>query len=269
MDFLLQNGNEDVQTEEYLKEMEAKGESVANSFETKEETNTEVKEKIKPEGVPDKFWDKEKGEVDYDSLVKSYKELESKFSKPEEKEPEVKLETVEDAKTFVQSKGLDFNKYATEFDSNGNLSEDSIKELEEKGIPLDMVNSFTNGLKAQQEIALQEVYKVVGGKDKMTDMLKWAETNLSPEDINAFNNSTKYGNKNQALLAVRGLLSIYNDTNGVEPKLVKATSTSINNQNYKPFESNAQLIRAMQDKKYATDEAYRKEVAERIKVSNI
>jgi hypothetical protein len=49
----------------------------------------------KPEGVPDKFWDAEKGEVRVDDLIKSYCELEKRlsagFKMPEDEEGRMKI----------------------------------------------------------------------------------------------------------------------------------------------------------------------------------
>ncbi len=45
----------------------------------------EVETAQKPDGLPDKFWDGEKGEVRFDALIKSYLALEQKLSKKDER----------------------------------------------------------------------------------------------------------------------------------------------------------------------------------------
>jgi hypothetical protein len=110
------------------------------------------------------------------------------------------------------------------------------------------------------------IKNIAGGEQEYEDMLKWAASNLSKEDIASFDEVISLNNPNAAAFAVRVLSSIYKDANGSEGELLTGGSSSEPADVYK---SQAQVIEAMGDPRYDRDPAYREEVMHKLERSNI
>lgn len=119
-----------------------------------------------------------------------------------------------------------------------------------------------------REIA-RDIQQAAGGEEKYKTVTEWAKTNLKPEEIEEYNEVMASGKKNLAKLAVQGLVSRYTEALGNDGQLVDGDGTpSVSG--IKPFESTAQVIAAMSDKRYkAGDTAYIKEVEKRLSVSKV
>ena len=63
-----------------------------------------------------------------------------------------------------------------------------------------------------------------------------------------------------------GLKSEYNNANGVEGRMVTGKNAP---QNKDVYRSQAELVRAMSDKRYDTDPAYRQDVIEKLERSDV
>lgn len=229
------------------------------------------KEAVKPDNVPEKFWDTEKGEVRYDDFIKSYSELEKKLSGDGSKnkivdDPPSKKAEVSDleikAKEALDNKGLDMTKYQTEFTEKGELSADSMKELSDKGFDNQMVNTYMLGVQAQADTVIQSAFDTVGGKDNYNKMSQWASENLPDTEVQAFNN-TLSGDPSVSKLAITGMYAKYTDAVGQNPNLVHGDN-SMTSQGVNAYASKAEIAKAMDDPRYEKDEAYRKVVAGRL-----
>ena len=128
----------------------------------------EEAEFVKPDWYPEKFWNEEEG-PDLENLVKSYNELQKKFSQGKHKAPENYDESVfaeaqipEDDELYVTYKN-----WAKE---NG-ISQEAFDQLAQKFIE-------TAGAEAQQaQISYQEEYKKLGPNADATikSMTDWAQ----------------------------------------------------------------------------------------------
>lgn len=231
---------------------------------------------IKPDWVPEKFWNPSTGEVNAEGLAKSYSELEKKVSKPAEspETPEakptgsLKIESVADAQKLATEKGIDFNALSTEYNTNGDLSDETYKSLEGKGIPKDVVQQFVEGQKAQLEQQRQEVLKDVGGEEKYAEMVTWAKGNMAEADIAAYNKAMATGDFGIIKLAISALQSKYVSANGQPPK-TQVTGKGATGESLAPFQSRTQYVDAIKDARYERDPAYRAQVMKRLEVSNV
>ena len=216
----------------------------------------------KPEGIPDKFYDAETGKVDYDAMAKSYTELEKKQSGQKE---EVKDESVEEPKTAddaVEKAGLDMGKLTEEFDTNGELAEDSYKALEAAGIPKATVDQYIQGQQALVAKAQSEAYSLTDGKEGYEAMSGWAKANLSAEELTNYNTQVNSPNSKVREMAIRGLHAQFSADSGDGKPLVHGNNSATADGS--GFKSRAQMIEAMQDSKYQSDPAYRAEVEARV-----
>jgi hypothetical protein len=247
-------------------ELAAKGESAVNGGKSPEEQQVQSSEAKRPEWVPEKFWNPDTGEVNYEGMAKSYSELE-KAQSGKKPEGTIKIEDVNQAKELAIERGLDFDALAKEYSTQGNLSDETYKSLEAKGIPRDVVQQFVEGQQAQAQAQRQEVLKDVGGEDKYQEMTAWAKANLDAGDIEAYNRAMNSGDVGVIKLAIAALKGKFVEANGSPPKTQvggKRTSNTL-----EPFQSRTQYVDAVKDARYQRDPAYRNEVLKRLEASTI
>jgi len=221
----------------------------------------------RPDHIPEKFWDAEKGEVRLDALVKSYSELEkSKGTKvaPEKVESNVEPEkaSTEDAAAVVAAAGLDYTAMSTEFSELGGLSEETYKALDAKGIPQEMVDAYIAG---QQALASQwdnTGYEVAGGKESFDKMASWAKDAMTLAEKQALNDafSGKDTTADKMKLAVAGLRAKYEAANGKAPGLLGGQPAGSDS----GYQSRAQMTTDMKDPRYAKDPAFRASVERKL-----
>jgi len=100
----------------------------------------------RPDGLEDKFWDEEKGEVKFDLLHKNYRELSKKFSQGDHKAPE----TLEGYVTDLPKEVSDAIFAASDGDASADplmrTAQETAKEL---GMSSDMFNKFMTPILAK------------------------------------------------------------------------------------------------------------------------
>ena len=218
----------------------------------------------RPEWLPEKFKSPE-------DMAKAYAELESKLGAPKvtdsQPTPDPAVATPDDAQNALSQKGLDLTEFSKEFSEKGELSPESYEKLSKSGFDKTLVDQYIQGQRALADGYANEVKSEAGGDEKYSEIVQWAQANMSPAEIDAFNKAVDSGNKDQAKLAVRGLKSSYENANGREPKLigggVKGGSEG------DTFESTAQLTKAMADPRYREDPAYRAKVQAKLGRSSL
>jgi len=211
----------------------------------------------RPEWLPEKFKSAE-------DLAKAYSELESKLGQPGDAEGEPADQA--DVSDALDQAGLDYDAFAQEYKENGELSADAYKALEDAGIPQHLVDQFIAGAEAQQIILQNQVFESVGGEEAYNDMISWAAESLDEESIDAFNATLESGTPAQVKMAIQGLQSQYTSTNGQEPSRTISGSPSAGVGTY---ESVAEMMVDMGDKRYMEDPAFRQRVQEKLGRSNI
>lgn len=224
---------------------------------------------VKPEGIPDKFWDAAKGEVRVAEMAKSYAELEKLRSQPPvTKEPakpadsgDAAADAAKGDEAAARAVVPEFDKYAAEFAEKGELSSETYATLEKAGIPKALVDQYIEGQKARADLETAEVFAEVGGADAYSKMVAWAAKSMSQAEIDAFNASAA-ASPQQRMLAVQGLKARFAAAEGADPKLLGGAGGD--GAGDQPFESAAEVTRAMRDQKYKTDPAYRAQVQRRL-----
>jgi hypothetical protein len=203
-----------------------------------------------------------------EDLLKAYQELEAKQGavKPEDTQNgDEDTQNGDDAAAAVTKAGLDFGALETEYAEHGELTADSLKKLEDAGIPKAVVDMYIQGREALVSKLQSTAYEIAGGEDSYGSMTQWAAANMSEAEINAFNQAVNSTDPNVIKLAVAGLKGRYEASNGSEPDL---TGGDLGASSGPVFESWAQVREAMRDPKYAKDPAYRNTVEQRLARSN-
>jgi hypothetical protein len=95
----------------------------------------------------------------------------------------------------------------------------------------------------------------------------WAKANLSPAEIQAYNNAIDSGDPNQAKLAVGGIYARFATVRPTEPSLFNGnTASGLSSDSY---ESIAQMQKDMAHPDYSKDPAFRAKVERKLARSNI
>jgi hypothetical protein len=222
------------------------------------EATPEEQTEDRPEWLPEKFKSPE-------DMASAYSELEKKMGAGVEQEEESEVQEETDD---TQEEDLDSNNIVVEaskefFQNDGKLSEETYEKLAKAGISREIVDSYAAGQKALMDSQEGDIKSVTNGEwDAMAD---WATNNLSPQEIETFDQMVTQGSVDQAKLAVKGVYAQYRAENGSGPRLVQG---AVSGSSTMPFKSNQELARAMSNPKYKSgDKAYHEEIDRRIAVS--
>jgi hypothetical protein len=117
---------------------------------------------------------------------------------------------------------------------------------------------------AQQAVNQADIARVmtaVGGQNEYNQMLGWANDNLNPTEVAAYNAVVASNNPDAIYWAALGLKSKYTDSVGYEGKQVTGKRAPAANE---MFRSHAELARAINNPKYRDDPAYRRDVEDKL-----
>ena len=225
------------------------------------EEQTQETQEDRPEWLPEKF-------ASAEAMAKSYIELEAKLGSNEdqqEQEQPQSDEQQEDDNTEDTNTNTVIAEASKEFfENDGVISEETYKNLAEVGLPKELVDSYAAGQQALQQSEEGSIKAVTEGN--WDQMAEWAANNLSPEEVNTFDDIVQNGSVEQAKLATKGLYAQFKAENGVTPKLVQG---AVNGSSTMPFKSNQELARAMSDPRYKSgDKSYHEEIDRRIAASH-
>ena len=210
----------------------------------------------RPEWLPEKFNSPE-------DLAKSYAELEKKMSAPKDDAPEdPPTEQVEPEQTTGEPQ---FDKFAEEFASSGELSDDSFDELSKMGYPKEMVETYIKGMQAAQTADADQVMDVAGGAKGYEELTDWAKNNMPENELLLYNQMVATGTDN-AKMAVEWLMSKRESAGDVAPSLLSGKAQAPAKDE---FRSTAEVVAAMKDTRYGKDPAYTRDVEEKLGRSKV
>jgi len=214
---------------------------------------------------------------DAEELEKAYLELQTKLGdkpsedKGEEQESEEQIE--EESKEEDTEEGPNILDRLWDQKDAG-FNEDTLKELAQTnpGELAKMYLLFRNQVDEGQvsqgltDSEVTDLQGIAGGKESYGNMMSWAKENLSAKEIEMYDSVMDRGDPNAAYFAVQALNSKYVDGVGKDAQLItgKAPRTAGDQ-----FQSQAELIKAMEDDRYADDPAYRQAILEKLDRSDI
>ena len=152
---------------------------------------------------------------------------------------------------------------------SGKLSEELTKQISEMS-GMDVFNAMQGNLPESSNRDLSEsevnsVYNAVGGQEQYSNMINWAQQNLSENEVGAFDSIIESGNMDQINLAIQGLNSRYTDAVGQDGTLLQGKPASAQS----TYRSQQELIQAMNDPRYDNDPAYRQDVLDKLDRSEL
>ena len=209
---------------------------------------------------------------DASDLEKAYLELQGKLG---EKSEEVSEET--ESKTEPEEEAPESAANILDDIWNEGQTDKVSKETFEKLQKMDPVDVAKMAMearsKAQQPQArefsdqdVEQIHGLVGGSENYNNMMSWAQQNVAEQEVNMYDAVMEMGNPMAAYFAVQALALKYQDQSGKDGQLVtgKAPKSTAD-----VFNSQAELIRAMEDDRYNDDPAYRQEVQAKLERSNV
>lgn len=251
------------ETQSEIDAMVAKAEGKEAPQETTKGETEQTPER--PAWLPEKFKTPE-------DMAKAYAEMEKKQSAPKEAsaetpEGEAQAEAQEAAQAAVEGAGLDMEALGQKIVANGDIDEADYEALAKQGITKDMVKNYVAGQQAIAEKMVTNMHASVGGEEAFNELLAWGAENLSPDEVEAFNNTIDNGSEAAVKLALQGLQARATEANGKTPKLLGGNRS--NNTGGDVFRSTAEVTKAMSDPRYTKDPAYRADVMAKLGRSNV
>ena len=163
-------------------------------------------------------------------------------------------------------------------ESQGEYTPEMVKQLTDAGFSEQAVKSYFAGRAAEagytsnadvqdiSETEISDVQTAVGGKETYTNMMNWAAQNLTESAISAFDATMSNGTIDQIRLAVAGLQAQYENATGYDGEMLTGKAVKSSGD---VFRSQAELVAAMNDRRYDNDPAYRQDVIEKLDRSNL
>ena len=209
-------------------------------------------DETRPEWLPEKF-------ATAEDLAKAYSELEKKQSTSKE-EP-----TIQQMRADAEaSEGME--KFYSEFQQNGSLSEKSYKELNKMGLDKSLVDGYIAGQQAIANAEVKIIHDTVGGADNYSKVIEYAQTNLTEAEQKAFNDTLDNGSIEQVKFAVQAIANRAGVSGDQPIQMINGDTNEVSSE---VFESVAQVTEAMNDPRYANDPAFRKQVERKLAKSSV
>lgn len=157
--------------------------------------------------------------------------------------------------------------FAEKFAAEGSFSEEDYAAMEEMGYTRALVDGYAEGQRAIAERMVGELHEITGGQANFAKMQAWTKEALTVEERKAFNKVANSGNLEDTKAALRGLWARYQQAH---PRRARRTAGNrpAPNAGLTPFANQDEMLAAMDNPKYGTDEAYTKQVEARVGVSN-
>ena len=246
---------------------------------TEEQDSLEVGEKLVAEQeqlLAGKYSSAEELESAYLSLQKKLGQQEEETDYEESDEGyEAEEESDEEVSDDAPAVSL-INEASEEYYANdGTLSEETIERFSEMS-STDLVNAYleiqaNNPQAPQQAVEMSEaqvnsVQNAAGGEANYNRVIEWAASNLPNAQVDAFDSVVDSGNPAAIGIAFQGLQRQYDESNGYEGRMLQGKAASSAGET---FRSQAELVAAMGDPRYDTDEAYRNDILQRLDQSDL
>lgn len=235
--------------------------SITQEPEAKSEATSEGAA-ARPANVPEKFWDAEKGQVNTEALLESYKHLESTRNKPEGKAEDDSEKTEGEPEGETKEQDNAIAKARDVYAEKGELTDEAYADLEKVGITRDMVDTYIAGQQAAVNEIRQAAFANTGGEEGFTKMAAWANENMTSEEIATIDKLLASADKDLVASGAKMLADRYNADADVEPTTtLGGTSNAASGESYS---NRTQMMKDMNSPEYKTDENFRKSVARKI-----
>jgi hypothetical protein len=207
----------------------------------------------------------EKPEVDPNAPTPKLTDEPPKTGEETPKEPEKKEETETEVPGYDFKKGFEDGSVVEAF--NAEKTDPALLNTLAKALGIQpeqaqsMVDQFKMGQQALVAQSEAKLFEAAGGKAEFNAIIAWGQKNL-PADQKAFYEGLLNGpDAESAVQILKQKMAA-----GSDPSLVNANGARPGGQ-VSAFRDQAEMVAAMQDPRYQQSEAYRQEVANRLRVS--
>jgi len=216
---------------------------------------------------------------DAQELEKAYMELQSKLGEKDKEDTETASATDDtpDEPKLSDGASLITDAQKEYYDNDNKLSDETLAKFTEMSSS-DLLQAYmelnaNNPAEPIVETAdisdaqISEIKESAGGDKAYANVVNWAKDNLDNSQTAAFDEVVNTGSVQAIKLAVAGLKAEYDKANGVEGRMV--TGKTAPPASGDVFRSQAELVSAMNDRRYDSDPAYRQDVIEKLDRSNL
>jgi len=202
-------------------------------------------------------------------LEKAYEELQKKLgSEGDEQTTGAEAETEESEPE--EEVATDFLDRLWNEATGDSVSEDTLQELS-KLDPQDIAKMHLDYRQKNQSQTISDdqvsmLKDIAGGDEGYQSMMQWAADSMDTKEIEMYDTVMDKGDPLACFFAVQTLKYRMADEQGSEGEML--TGKAASNRGDK-FESQAQVIEAMNDSKYENDSAYRRKVMEKLERSDV
>ena len=219
-----------------------------------------------------------------EDLEKAYIELQKKLGDKDDavsqegqgdKTEEVKEESEEPKAEKSEAVSLLESANEEYFSNDNTLSKETLEkfsalssqELVQAYMEMQKNNPQSNTQEVDVNTAeINKIQNSVGGQAAYDKLITWAGSNLTEQEVKAFDDLVGTGNAAAIQLGVDALKSKYDNANGYEGRMLTGKAADSKGD---VFRSQAQLVKAMSDPRYDDDPAYRSDVIAKLERSDI
>ena len=213
---------------------------------------------------------------DAQELESAYIELQKKLGdkdeeKPSETEAEVESKDTDEKKEDEPESTILDDLWAQTLDDQ-TYKDETIKALQ--GIdPADIAKMHLEYRAQNQQTPTQfteqdvkQLHDLAGGEDGYKEMLGWATKNLNKQEVDMFDQVMERGDALAAFFAVRSLAYRWEDAKGYDGRMLTGTAPKTDGSQ---FRSQQEVVAAMNDPRYDRDPAYRQDVTDKLRRSDV
>ena len=207
-------------------------------------------------------------------LETAYKELEKKLgekSEPASDETKSETEPEEEAPKDTEPNFLD---QLWEEGTTSKITKETFDKLS-KMDPVEVAKmAMQQRSQAQQapqsreftDKDVQQIHGLVGGEENYNNMMGWANQNVPEQEVKMYDAVMDKGDTLAAYFAVQAMALRYQDKVGKDGQLVTGKAPK---QTSDVFQSQQEMVKAMEDSRYSDDPAYREAILQKLERSNI
>lgn len=252
-------GTDTVSTEENLTEDEQESLEIGEKMEAQEEQLLAGKYKNAEE--------LEKAHIELQKKMgeKSSEDTEEEEEEFEEEEEESEIDEEDSDGTIIDR--------VFEAGTNNELTDELLQELgntSKQDLATLALEYKNQSLQSEAEVLTeddaQRIRDSIGGDDSYNNMIEWAGNNLPEEDVKMFDAAIDKGDPLTCFFATQALAYRYQDSVGRDGEMITGKAPKSTGD---VFNSQAEIIKAMEDERYDDDPAYRESIMQKIARSNI
>ena len=201
--------------------------------------------------IPEKY----KGKS-VEDVIKMHQELEKLNSKPKPpEETPPKIEETPPAEGKPNQEATGFAKFTDEYTKTGTISEESYKELADKGFSKGDIDAYIDGQKALGANFASSIHEITGGKEGYTELINWAVEGMDVESITEYNTALQSGDQAKVKRLVEYMALKRGQTTPNQPNRLQGSGES-DGGGLKVFADKNEWMIATNNRLYGKDRKY-------------